>query len=90
MTGSVVFGFKVAAPSLLGLVVGTPGRRGSVLAGVSKDVLEKSAAGMKLISETQPSWCRPTSVGFATSARAKCAFLVLQCFRGTYRGLETR
>ena len=28
-------------------------------------------------SETQPSWYGPTSVGFATSARAKCAFIVL-------------
>ena len=27
-----------------------------MLAGVSKEKFEKSAAGMKLISETQPSW----------------------------------
>jgi hypothetical protein len=53
---SVALGFKVAVPLLLGLVVATPGRRDSVLAGVSKERLEKSAAGMKLISETQPSW----------------------------------
>jgi len=33
---------------------------------------------MEAHSETQPSWLRPTSVGFATSARAKCAFIVLQ------------
>src|SRR5215217_1409980 len=33
-------------------------------------------------SETQPSWELPTSVGFATSAHAKCAFLVLQDFAG--------
>jgi len=56
VTELVVVGFKVAVPLLLGLVVGTPSRSGSVLAGVSKDELEKSAAGMKLISETQPSW----------------------------------
>ena len=49
-------GFKFAVPLLFGLMVGTPSRRGSVLAGVSKEELEKSAAGMKLISETQPSW----------------------------------
>ena len=49
-----------------------------MLAGVSREEFEKSAAGMKLISETQPSWVGPTSVGFATSARAKCAFIVLQ------------
>ena len=78
MTEVVVVGFKVAVPLLSGLVVETPSRRGSVLAGVSKDKFEKSAAGMKLISETQPSWVGPTSVGFATSARAKCAFIVLQ------------
>jgi hypothetical protein len=29
-------------------------------------------------SETQPSWHSPTSVGFATSAHAKCAFIVLR------------
>jgi len=28
-------------------------------------------------SVTQPSWLLPTSVGFATSAHAKCAFIVL-------------
>ena len=49
-------GFKFEVPLLFGLVVGTPSRSGSVLAGVSKELLEKSAAGMKLISETQPSW----------------------------------
>jgi hypothetical protein len=53
---SVVLGFNVAAPLLLVLMVGTPGRRDSVLAGVSEELLKKSAAGMKLISETQPSW----------------------------------
>lgn len=49
-------GFKVAVPLLLWLLVMTPSRSGSELADVSKEVLEKSAAGMKLISETQPSW----------------------------------
>jgi hypothetical protein len=78
VTDVTVVDFKVAVPLLIRLVVGTPGRMGRVLAGVSKELLEKSAAGMKLISETQPSWVGPTSVGFATSARAKCAFIVLQ------------
>jgi hypothetical protein len=37
-------------------LVGTAKRTETVLAGVSNEVMEKSAAGMKLISETQPSW----------------------------------
>ena len=52
----VFIGFKVVVPLLLELAVERPSRRGSVLAGVSKEEFEKSAAGMKLISETQPSW----------------------------------
>ena len=41
-------------------------------------------------SETQPSWLLPTSVGFATSAHAKCAFIVLKRFSGTFRLLENQ
>ena len=74
----VFVGVKFVVPLLFESVCETPSRRGTVLAGLSREEFEKSAAGMKLISETQPSWVDPTSVGFATSARAKCAFIVLQ------------
>lgn len=49
-------GVKFVVPLLAESVDGTSSRRGSVLAGVSTEGFEKSAAGMKLISETQPSW----------------------------------
>ena len=62
VTELVVVEFKVAVPLLLALVVGTPSRSGSVLAGVSKDVVEKSAAGMKLIR-------KPSQVGYANFCR---------------------
>ena len=46
-------------------------------AGVNRELLENSAVGMKLIRKPSQVGL-PTSVGFATSAHAKCAFLVLQ------------
>ena len=50
--------------------------KGRVPAGVNKKLLEKSAAaGMKLIGNPAK-LVLPTSVGFATSAHAKCAFIV--------------
>jgi len=44
--------------------------------GVNRELLENSAVGMKLIRKPSQVGL-PTSVGFATSAHAKCAFLVL-------------
>jgi hypothetical protein len=71
-------------------MIGKTNLIGSVLAGVEEEPLEKSAAGTNEHSETQPSWLRPTSVGFATSARAKCAFLVLQEFSRDFTALKNR
>jgi hypothetical protein len=60
----------------------TAARKGGVPAGVNSELLEKcAAAGMKLIRKPSQVGI-PTSVGFATSAHAKCAFLVLQSFAG--------
>jgi hypothetical protein len=53
-----------------------------VRTGINKELLEKSAAGMKLIRKPSQVGSVPTSVGFATSAHAKCAFIVLQKFAG--------
>lgn len=72
----MILGFKVAAPLFSGFMVGTPNRMGSILAGVNRELLEKSAAGMNIRKPSQVG-NDPTSVGFATSARAKCALIVL-------------
>jgi len=62
----------------------TAARKGGVPAGVNSELLEKcAAAGMKLIRKPSQVGLLPTSVGFATSAHAKCAFFVLQKIRGT-------
>jgi hypothetical protein len=45
---------------------------------------------MEAHSETQPSWLQPTSVGFATSARAKCAFIVLQKIQRDFPLIENQ
>ena len=55
--------------------------KGRVPAGVNRELLKNSAVGMKLIRKPSQVGL-PTSVGFATSAHAKCAFLVLQSFAG--------
>ena len=56
----------------------TLGCTGRGAAGVNRELLEKSgAAGWKLIGNPAKLGL-PTSVGFATSAHAKCAFIVLQ------------
>ena len=70
--------FKVAVRLFVGLLDMTPVCVGRVPAGVDRKLLEKSAAaGMKLIGNpaklVNANFC-----GFATSAHAKCAFLVLQ------------
>jgi hypothetical protein len=62
--------------------------KGRVPAGVNRELLENSAVGMKLIRKPSQVGL-PTSVGFATSAHAKCAFLVLQSFAGL-TAVETR
>jgi hypothetical protein len=49
-------------------------------AGVNRELLMNSAAGVNIRKPSQVGI--PTSVGFATSAHAKCAFLVLQSFAG--------
>ena len=74
--GDSALGFKIAVrlfagwfDMTLGTKVGTPG--------VNRELLENSAVGMKLIRKPSQVGL-PTSVGFATSAHAKCAFLVLQ------------
>jgi hypothetical protein len=61
-----------------------PSKGRGAAAGVNAGLMEKFAtAGMKIIRK--PSQVgTPTSVGFATSAHAKCAFVVLQKIRGTY------
>ena len=69
-------GFKVAVRLFVGVLDMTP-RAGRVPAGVNRELLENSAAGLKLIRKPSQVGL-PTSVGFATSAHAKCAFLVLQ------------
>ena len=55
---------------------------GRVPTGINGELLEKSAAGMKLIRKPSQVGSAPTSVGFATSAHAECAFVVLQKFAG--------
>jgi hypothetical protein len=45
-------------------------------AGVNRELLMNSAVGVNIRKPSQVGI--PTSVGFATSAHAKCAFLVLQ------------
>ena len=71
--------FKVVIRLLVGLMDMTAARIGRVLAGVNKELLKKSAAaGLKLIRKPSQVGELPTSVGFATSAHAKCAFVVLQ------------
>jgi len=74
-----VLGFKVVIRLLVGLMDMTAARIGRVPAGVNRYLLEKcAAAGLKLIRKPSQVGELPTSVGFATSAHAKCAFIVLQ------------
>ena len=57
----------------------TPPCIGRVPAGVNRALLKMcAAAGLKLIRKPSQVGSLPTSVGFATSAHAKCAFVVLQ------------
>ena len=66
--------FKVAIRFFVGWLGMTPVCRGA--AGINRELLEMSgAAGLKLIGNPAKLE-RPTSVGFATSAHAKCAFIV--------------
>ena len=77
-----MFGFKVAVRLFEGWLGMTLGKKVGNPAGVNRELLEIFAVGMKLIRKPSQVGL-PTSVGFATSAHAECAFLVLQSFRGT-------
>jgi hypothetical protein len=78
--------FKVAIRLFVRLLDMTAANEGRGAAGINKKLMEKSAAaGMKLIREPSQVGSSPTSVGFATSAHAKCAFIVLQKIRGIFR-----
>src|SRR5204863_5703908 len=64
---------------LTALILGVKSAGGSI----NRGLLRKSGtAGMKLIGNPAKLVSLPTSVGFATSARAKCAFVVLREFAG--------
>jgi len=83
-----VVGFKVAFRLFVGWLDMTLGK-GRVPGGVNRGLLENSAVGMKLIRKPSQVGL-PTSVGFATSAHAKCAFLVLQKISRDWPLLKTR
>ena len=72
-----VVGFKGTVRLFEGWLHMTLGKKVGTPAGVNRELLESSAVGMKLIRKPSQVGL-PTSVGFATSAHAKCAFLVLQ------------
>jgi len=76
-----VVGFKVAVRLFVGWLDMTLGKKAGTRRGVNRELLENSAVGMKLIRKPSQVGL-PTSVGFATSAHAKCAFLVRQSFAG--------
>ena len=81
-------GVKFVVPLLLESGDETPSRRGSVLAG--REEFEKSAAGMKLISETQPSWVGTNFCRLCDLRSREVCLYRAPVFSGTDRWLNSR